>query len=258
MSDSQPQANVPEAPQLPPMDTAPRASNSVGVAALIVGIVAAVGALIPFLNYLTGFAGVAALILGIVGLTRTGRPKAAALTGTILGGVGLVLSIILAVVYTIGFAAIGAADHAPTALSGAPSAAPSASAPPTAVPRNNPAFGDTVTYKDGLKVSVSAPTPYTPTQYAVGATEASNVVFTVTITNGSASNYDPTFAVSSASSGGSAASQIFDNPIDDQPDAVVPPGQSITFHVGFSIADPNQIVFQQSVNFSDADAVFQS
>ncbi|KZE37935.1 Ltp family lipoprotein [Microbacterium sp. T32] len=62
-------------------------TNGVGVAALIVGIVAAALAAIPYAIVLTWLITLAALVLGIIGLTLANRPRAAA-------GWGLALSIL--------------------------------------------------------------------------------------------------------------------------------------------------------------------
>jgi hypothetical protein len=83
-----------------PTPTTVSTGNGFGLAGLIVGIVALVGALIPIINYGSWFVAIVGLVLAIIGLNRKGRPKRAALIGTILSGLGLVLSIVLAIVYT--------------------------------------------------------------------------------------------------------------------------------------------------------------
>jgi hypothetical protein len=92
-------------PQPPVSAPAPqKAGNGLGVAALVIGIIALVGAVIPFLNYGAWFLGLIGLILGIIGLVQKNKPKGTAAAGTIVSGVAIVLSIILAIVYTAGFA----------------------------------------------------------------------------------------------------------------------------------------------------------
>jgi hypothetical protein len=83
-----------------PTPTPVATGNGFGLAGLMVGIVALVGALIPIINYGSWFVAVVGLVLAIIGLTRRGRPKRAALIGTIASGLGLILSIVLAIVYT--------------------------------------------------------------------------------------------------------------------------------------------------------------
>jgi hypothetical protein len=90
-------APVPPQAQNMPFVEAKR-SNGLGVAALVVGIVAAVFSIIPLV-------GMVAIILGIIALMLKNRKKGMAIAGTILG----VVSLIVAGMMT---AAIGAAAKA--------------------------------------------------------------------------------------------------------------------------------------------------
>ena len=95
----------PPAPEQQYVAPAPaKTGNGLGIAALIVGIVALIGAVIPFLNYGAWFLGLVGLILGIIGLVQKNKKKGVALTGTILSGVAIILSIVLAIAYTAAFA----------------------------------------------------------------------------------------------------------------------------------------------------------
>ncbi|WP_348788416.1 MmpS family transport accessory protein [Leifsonia sp. NPDC080035] len=82
-----------------------KSGNGLGIAALILGILALIGAFIPFLNYGAWFLGLIGLVLGIVGLVQKNKAKGLALTGTILSGVAIILSIVLSIAYTAMFAA---------------------------------------------------------------------------------------------------------------------------------------------------------
>ncbi|MGO4534396.1 MmpS family transport accessory protein [Leifsonia sp. 2MCAF36] len=93
---------APEQQYAPPAPA--QTGNGLGVAALILGILALIGAFIPFLNYGAWFLGLIGLILGIIGLLQKNKKKGVALTGTILSGVAIILSIVLAIVYTAAFA----------------------------------------------------------------------------------------------------------------------------------------------------------
>jgi hypothetical protein len=86
-------------------------SNPLGTAALIVGIVAFVGAFIPLFGYLAVLIALVGIVLGTIALLRSRRRKGAAITGTVLSVIGFALSIVLSVVYTFVFfgALIGAA-----------------------------------------------------------------------------------------------------------------------------------------------------
>ncbi|MBF4630855.1 DUF4190 domain-containing protein [Clavibacter michiganensis subsp. phaseoli] len=81
----------------------PRGGKGLAIAALVVGIATFLGALIPFLNYVMLVPAVVAVVLGIVSLARRMDGKPLAVTGIVLGAVGFVLSVVLAVVYTFAF-----------------------------------------------------------------------------------------------------------------------------------------------------------
>jgi hypothetical protein len=81
-----------------------KSGNGLGIAALVLGILALVGAFIPFLSYGAWFLGLIGLVLGIIGLVQKNKKKGTALTGTILSGVAILLSIIMSIVYTAAFA----------------------------------------------------------------------------------------------------------------------------------------------------------
>ena len=163
-----------------------------------------------------------------------------------------------------------------TASSGSPGASSSASisrsvtrsalrsgrddaASPAPAADGNHAFGDTVTYKDGLAITVSAPTPYTPSSTAAGADQAANIQFTITVQNGTAKNYDP-LLFPTVSSNGTEASSISDieNKVGLPPTTAVPAGGSITYVAAFSVADPSKLVFDITPGFGYDEAIFQN
>ncbi|MCW4459821.1 MmpS family protein [Microbacterium sp. MPKO10] len=84
--------------------TPQKAGNGLGLAAMIVGIVAFVGAFVPFVNYASGFLAFVGLVLGIIALCLKGKRKGAATAGAVISGIALVLSIVMAMVYTSIFA----------------------------------------------------------------------------------------------------------------------------------------------------------
>jgi hypothetical protein len=96
----------PSAPTLPPTAQPPQrgTGNGFGIASMILGIVTMAGFAIPFLNYAGIGTGVVGVALGIIGLVIKFRARKAAVAGVILSGLGLILSIVLAVVYTAVFA----------------------------------------------------------------------------------------------------------------------------------------------------------
>ncbi|MBF4621049.1 DUF4190 domain-containing protein [Clavibacter sp. VKM Ac-2542] len=109
-----PPVGAPPAAPAPPYVSGPpprpRGGKGLAIAALVVGIAGVLGAFIPFLNYVTAIPALVAVVLGIVSLARRMDGKPLALTGLILGAVGFVLSIVLALVYT--FAFVGSVTEA--------------------------------------------------------------------------------------------------------------------------------------------------
>lgn len=142
-----------------------------------------------------------------------------------------------------------------------PDTAPSlAEQPDPPAVQENAAFGTAVTYVDEVSISVSEPAEFTPTEYAAGNDQAYQVVFSITITNGSDANLDPA-TYSRVSSGGVEASQIFDfdNSVGDLsygPSTVILPGGTITWLEAYSITDLQSIIFQIAPSYDYDDAIF--
>jgi hypothetical protein len=96
--------------ELPPETTpapqpARKHKKGLGIASLVLGIVAVATAFIPFWSYAVIGVGSLALILGIVALI-TKRGKKAGIAGTILGAVGLILAIVATTIYAAIFFAV--------------------------------------------------------------------------------------------------------------------------------------------------------
>lgn len=82
-----------------PPSQRPSRGNPLGLASLIVGILATVGAFIPVINLGSGIVAIVGLVLGIVALFLAGRSKPVAVAGVVVSVVGLVLSIALSTAY---------------------------------------------------------------------------------------------------------------------------------------------------------------
>ncbi|TAJ46859.1 MAG: DUF4190 domain-containing protein [Herbiconiux sp.] len=102
MSYSPPPA-YPTTPQPVPPPGSPKRRNTFGLVALILAIVAFVGAFIPFFNYVAGLIALVALVLGIIALFIKGRGRGTAIAGLIIGFIALLVAIVLAIVYTFVF-----------------------------------------------------------------------------------------------------------------------------------------------------------
>ena len=126
-----PLATADPAPAINFQDAAPantKRKSGLGTAALVLGIIGIVFAVIPGTSGLGIFLAIVALILGIIGIAHRGGRAAA---GTVLGGVALFLGVIFAVVY--GIASIAAVDTTSDVSKPAP-AVNSSSVPKAAKP----------------------------------------------------------------------------------------------------------------------------
>lgn len=108
-ADSAPQS--PEFPPTAPYAAAPAATaysaqpaapgkNGLGVAALVLGIVAFVLAFIPFVNFVAGIIAFVGLVLGIIALVQRNKRKTTAAVGTGLNVLAGILAIVMIGVYT--------------------------------------------------------------------------------------------------------------------------------------------------------------
>lgn len=140
-----------------------------------------------------------------------------------------------------------------------PAPIPEPEIPEPVEPENTP-FGQVATYVDDVSITVSHPQNFVPGEYAAGATGVSHVVFVLTVTNGTTTNFEP-HTYTTVTSGGAEGSQIFDsgNPIGEVlggPSGVILPGQSISWMEAYSVADPSSIVLTLAPGFDYEDVVF--
>ncbi|MEV1129273.1 DUF308 domain-containing protein [Agromyces sp. NPDC049794] len=243
----------------------------VGIIAFVVAIVALVVPLIPAVS---GFAWIlvpAAFVLSIIGLSLRGA-KWPAVMGLVVSIVAAIVGIVMLVTFLIGSVgnvvdeiddAIPDVPALPLPDDGGPGADPDADQP-EAPDAGNLRFGETMTWDDGVALTVSVPEPYTPSDFAVGATQANHVVFTLTITNDSSEDLQP-LPLPTLSSGDQEVSQIVDlggdllNPADDvgiPPTATVEPGGSVTWRVAWSLDDPSSLTLQAAPSLGYPSVTF--
>jgi hypothetical protein len=143
---------------------------------------------------------------------------------------------------------------ASTSTKGTPAAAPT----PTADPDNPKVFkfGETGTYDDGVTLNISNPENFTPGEYAAGADQATNLKFTVSVHNGSTKTIQNPVYYAELTSGGKAASSIFDSTggLNSAPSTPLLPNQDVSFPVAFSVADPADLTMQLSVDYDTHSA----
>ena len=150
-------------------------------------------------------------------------------------------TIITAAVLLAGLTLAGCAQTGGTTISKDAAAAPAPAAEAQAQPDVTP-FGGTFTYEDGIAVTVAAPVPFTPSQYAAGATHPNNVAITFTVVNGTAETLE-LLAMPEVTSGGVKGESITDLSNDTvvlEPfggNADVLPGQSFSWTMAYSLKD---------------------
>lgn len=123
----------------------------------------------------------------------------------------------------------------------------------------NPKFGDSYAWDDGLKVTVSAPSEVTPTEYAAGTVEGwTNLGWTITIENGTSENYDPTMILVKVAAGGQEGSTIFDTDWQGTPTSTILPGNSVTWVAAYAVADPAtvQLSIEDVAAFDKGEVIF--
>ncbi|MFY1699984.1 hypothetical protein [Solwaraspora sp. WMMA2101] len=107
------------------------------------------------------------------------------------------------------------------------------------------AFGQAITWSDGVEVTVGVPTPVNPSEYASGHIYGEAYSLEVSIANNSETPVD-SFLMITAASGNQEAERIFDEEsqfgTNEQP---VLPGRSTKFTVGFSADGPLDLVTVQ-------------
>lgn len=108
------------------------------------------------------------------------------------------------------------------------------------------AFGDTYKWDNGLEVTIAAPTPFTPSEYATVAGAAAYLTFSVTIINNTGATYDPIQFSVYAQSGSKEASEIYDsaNGYNGTPSTSILDGRQSAFNVGFGVSDPSDLVLE--------------
>ncbi|WP_022889500.1 hypothetical protein [Agromyces italicus] len=143
-------------------------------------------------------------------------------------------------------------------------AAPEAATPEAPAQPGVTLLGGTFTYDDGVAITVAAPTPYTPSEYAAGATLANNVTMTFTVANESEETLE-LLAMPEVTSGGVAGESITDLSNDQvalEPfggNANVLPGQSFSWTMAYSLADLADVTVSVSpAPFSYDTAIFST
>ena len=127
--------------------------------------------------------------------------------------------------------------------------------PPSAVPSESPLqemlrFGRSYTWDDGVTLTVGKPQRFTPSEFAVVKKSRRYVKFTVIVVNKSKKPIDLGLTYISVQSDNKEADHVFDFPtgLQGPPDAKVPKGRESQFHVGFGVADPQDMIMEVALH----------
>ena len=93
-------SQYPAAPYAPGTIRTKTGPGGLALSSLIIGGMALLGSFIPFLNYITGFFAFIALVLGVIAIFLKGRKKTLAIVASSVSLLAVILSIVLALVYT--------------------------------------------------------------------------------------------------------------------------------------------------------------
>jgi len=136
----------------------PKSGNGFAVTALVLGIIAILGCLIPFVNILSGLLATLALIFGIVGLVQSNKRNAGkgmSIAGIVLAGLSILGVVLSGMVFTqavdsavkTGTSDLTKSASQPKAVDAPKADAPKADAPKADAPKAEPGIGTKV--RDG-------------------------------------------------------------------------------------------------------------
>lgn len=235
--------------------------NVLGIIALVVAILGFLMGLIPILSFIGWFFLFAGFVCGIIGLFQRNKEKitsAIAIAVSIIGAVAsiVIMGMLFYATLNAGGATASYPRHTESSL------ATSAASSSGSVTSNDGIlkFGETATYNDGLKFTVSQPkTDFKPSKSAAFNDKSLGhyVSFTITIENGTSEPYRP-YGNITGSSGGKKIGQIFDSAqgISSTPGSKILPGDKVTYDVAFSVADPNQITLDVDVDSQRDEIIY--
>ncbi|WP_353828693.1 DUF2510 domain-containing protein [Agromyces sp. SYSU T0242] len=248
----------------------PPSTNVLGIIGLVVAAVGFVLALIPFVQVIGFVLLPIGFVLSLIAVFMKGR-KWPAITGLVVSVVGAIIGAIVFAVVALGvFSQVvdsGVLDEFDDQVT--QSEAPLESDGASEGPEDGSdgtgtgevlSFGETMVWSNDVSMTVSPPEPFAPSDLAAGDDQAQNVVFTITIVNGSAENVQP-IVLTRVSSDGVESSRIFDvgapgGQVGIPPTTAVLPGESITWQEAYSVQDPDSLTLQTAPSFQYEDVVF--
>lgn len=233
-------------------------TSVLGLIALGVAVFGFILGCIPIIQFLGWILLAAGFICGIIALFQKGKSKWPGIAAIVVSVLGSIISLIVAIVFVFG-ALADATDTDGSMSDTTTSASASASDDSQLTGSGTGKIGDTYTWDDGVSVTVSQPKSFKPTEAAAGNYDKSLKDFekyTVTIKNDSDEPVDPTLFNMTGNSGGKEAERMFDTGISSLPTTKIQPGKSLTFDVGFAMADHKDASFDVSLDYDREEATF--
>lgn len=121
-------------------------------------------------------------------------------------------------------------------------------------------FGKAFTWEDGLSLSVSKPSPFTPSQWAAGTDQFKKyVVFDVRVVNKTGKAWDPSLISATIQSSNKEGEEVFDSEkLGDEPSTKLLNGREVKYKIAFGVADPKDLVLEIAPDFEHDSAIFTS
>jgi hypothetical protein len=115
-----------------------------------------------------------------------------------------------------------------------------------------PKFGDTYSWDNGLSVTISKPKQFQPSEYAAMG-KGTPLRFTVTVVNKTGAPYKPLMDYITLQSGNAEAEQIFDseNGLNGSPSTTLLEGREAKYDIGFTVKNPKDLVMEFSAQGND-------
>ena len=107
---------------------------------------------------------------------------------------------------------------------------------------SGPSLGETFEYEDGLSVSVSPPELFMPSATATMGPEPDYISVTVTVVNGTETEFSPLDVTVTVASGGGQGGDVLDPDSGiGAPDAPIAPGQEASWKLAFGVLDGQDV-----------------
>lgn len=121
-------------------------------------------------------------------------------------------------------------------------------------------LGATYLWTDGLAVTVSKPSDYRPSEYAVGTDGFDKfVVFDMTIVNNTGTVWDPGLFQATVQSANQEASKVYDSGnLPDTLSTKLLNGREATFKMAFGVIDPADVVVEVTPDWEHQSVLFHS